>query len=368
MFEIVSLIVIVAYSIQAIILALGSKKKFEKVKEDYFLSATVIVAARNEEHNILRCLKSLNKLDYPQNKLEIIIVDDNSTDSTNKIITDFIKDKPKFKLIKPAKDFGETKGKARALANAIEIAKGEIILTTDADCSVSETWVKTITSYYKDDVIMVCGFTNQTYTNLFEGVQDTDFIFLLTVGSGSINLGKPLSAIGNNMSYRKSAYDKIGGYKKIPFSVTEDFEVLMAMNKLKDKKILFPADADSLVTSEPCKDIKTLFRQKKRWGIGGLNSRFDNLLIISSGFWAGIVILLSPFFFSVDVFYIILLKILTDFYMLYSMYKRLKLKFNFVNFLGFEIYSTIYFVVIAFAIAINRNVSWKGRKFNATSL
>ena len=151
MFEILFLIIVAAYFIQASILSIGSKKKFSKICDERLEKATVIVAARNEEKNIKDCLESLSKLEYPDGKLECIIVDDYSIDDTENIIKEFIKDKTQFKLIKPEQDFGETVGKARAIANAIEIAEGEIILTTDADCTVSPTWAKTISSYFQDD-------------------------------------------------------------------------------------------------------------------------------------------------------------------------------------------------------------------------
>lgn len=180
MFEILFLIIVAAYFIQSILLSIGVKKKFPQNDESELPIATVIVAARNEEKNIGICLTSLDKLIYPQNKLEIILVDDSSNDNTAKIITEFISDKPKFKLIKPEKDFGSTIGKARAIANAIEIAKGEIILTTDADCEVSPTWAKTIASFFQDDVAMVCGYTNQKWNIFFEGIQDIDFVYLIS--------------------------------------------------------------------------------------------------------------------------------------------------------------------------------------------
>ncbi len=363
MFEILFLIVVSVYFIQAVVLSIGSKKKFSKIKHNELLTATVIVAARNEEKNIERCLESLDKLEYPEGKLEIILVDDFSEDRTEEIIKEFIKDKPKFALIKPEKKFGDTRGKARAIANAIELAKGEIILTTDADCAVSPTWAKTLASYYEEDVIMVCGYTNQTHNNLFEAVQDVDFIYLLTAGAGSINLGKPLSAIGNNMSYRKSAYLEVGGYEKIPFSVTEDFQLLMAINKLKDKKIIYPADAESLVTSKTCEDVKTLIRQKRRWAIGGLESRIDNLLLILTGVWSALFIWLIPFFYSANVLYLLLLKVFADLFMVYFIYKKLKLKFNLFHFLAFQVYSAIYFFVVGVSIIFNKKIYWKGRQF-----
>lgn len=363
MFEILFLIIIAAYFIQATILSIGSTKKFKKLKENDLPLATVIVAARNEEDNIYDCLDSLDKLEYPEGKLEILIVDDESTDRTPEIIIDFISNKPKFKLVKADRDFGETKGKARAIANAIEHSTGEVILTTDADCRVSSTWAKTIASYYVGDVVMVCGYTNQEWKNLFEAVQDMDFIYLLTIAAGAINLGKPLSAIGNNMSYKKSAYYEVGGYEKIKFSVTEDFQLLMAIKKLKGKKIIYPSDPNGLVTSKPCSDWKTVYLQKRRWAVGGMNSTLDNLIIISTGFWMTLFTLMIPFFYSPNLIYLLCLKIFTDLFMVYHIYKQLRIKFTLSNFIGFQLYQTVYFTIIGVSLIFSRKVIWKGREY-----
>lgn len=362
MFEILFLIIVTAYFVQASILTIGSKKSFPKISKSELPTSTVIVAARNEEDNILRCIESLNALEYPEKKIDIIIVDDDSTDRTGEIVKEFIEDKPNFRLIKPEKDYGETVGKARAIANAIDIAKGDIILTTDADCTVSNTWAKTLASYYTEDVSMVCGYTNQRWNKLFEAVQDMDFIYLLTVGGGSINLNKPLSAIGNNMSYRKSAYFEAGGYENIPFSVTEDFQLLMAINKL-DGRIIHPADPEGLVTSEPCPNWKTIFRQKRRWAVGGMKSTLDNLLIISTGFWVNLFTLMIPFFYSPNILYLLFFKVFTDLFMVYFIYKKLRLKFTFINFIGFQLYTALYFAIVGITLIFSRKVYWKGRNF-----
>jgi len=135
------------------------------------------------------------------------------------------------------------------------------------------------------------------------------------------------------------------------------------MNKLKKYKIIYPLDAKSLVTSEPCPNIKTLYRQKKRWAVGGLNSKFNGLLVISTAFWVTLFTLMVPFFYSVNVLYIFLLKVFTDLFMIYFVYKNLKLKFNFLNFIGSQIYLTIYFVIISISLIFSRKVNWKGREF-----
>ncbi len=363
MFETIFLIIISVYFIQAVLLSIGAKKKFNKLSEAKLPAASIIVAARNEEKNILDCITSLSKLNYPDGKLEIILVDDFSEDKTEEIIREFINDKPIFKLLKPVKEFGKIIGKARAIANGIELAKGEIILTTDADCTVHQNWAKTVASYYTENVGMVCGYTNQTWKNIFQAVQDVDFIYLLTVAAGAINIWKPISAIGNNMSYKKSTYLEIGGYENIPFSVTEDFQLLMAVHDAKKYKIIYPLDPEALVTSKPCPDIKTLFRQKKRWSVGGLNVRIDGMILIGTAMATTIMELLIPFFYSAIALYILIFKFFTDYFMISHVYKKLKLKLKIVNFIAFELYSIIYFVVIGSNLLFSRKVIWKGRKF-----
>lgn len=363
MLEIIFIIIFSLYFIQLIVFTIGASKKFPKSSGSGLPGITVIVAARNEERNIEKCMISLNNLIYPREKLEIIIVDDHSTDHTGEIIDRFISGKPFFKKIIPQKQIGKVKGKANAIANAIEEAKGEIILTTDADCVVSPTWAKTIASYYTENVAMVCGYTNQKFNNLFTGMQDVDFIYLLTVASGAMNLGKPLSAIGNNMSYRKDVYHEVGGYESIPFSVTEDFRLLMAIHKLKKYKIIYPTDAGSLVTSEPCPDAKTLYWQKKRWGVGGLDSDFGGYLVTSTAWLTHLGMLLAPFLVPASALYLIGFKIIADYFFLWSVYKKLNLRLPVKNFLAFEIYFIFYVLILPILLIFTKEVKWKGRKY-----
>ena len=367
MFEIVFLIFVSIYFLQIVVFLVGLKKKFPQLSDEELPSASLIVAAKNEEENIYRCLESLASLEYPDNKLEIIIVNDHSTDNTQKIIDSFISDKKIFKCITPEKEIGHLKGKANAIANGILVSKSEIFLTTDADCAVTKTWAKTIASYYQKDVAIVNGFTNQLESNTFGAMQSKDFLYLLSVASGTINLGKPLSCIGNNMSYRRSVYDEIGGYEKIPFSVTEDFKLLMAVYELKKYKIIYPLDKKALITSIPCKNIKSLYLQKKRWGIGGLDSDIIGFAVMASGFAAHIGIILLPIFISQVTVSVTALKIFVDYLFLRIIHKELDLKLKLSHFLIFEIYFVIYVVLLPFIVLLNPNVKWKGREFKRKS-
>ena len=363
MFEIIFLISISLYFLQLIVFTIGAGKKYKKLPDDKLPSVTVVVAARDEEKNILDCLQSLDKLIYPDGKIEIIIVNDHSTDSTGKIIESFIKDKPRFKTLIPEGSIGSLRGKTNALANAIKISSGEVILTTDADCMVSPKWAKTIASYYKDDVGFVGGFTTQEDYSAFAGMQAIDFVYLLTVAAVSINLGKPLSCIGNNMSYRKSVYLEIGGYEGLPFSVTEDFNLLMAIHDMKLYKIIYPLDENALVTSKACPDWKTLYWQKKRWGVGGMKSDLIGYSVMAWGYIVHGAMLLLPFFFSLSVLYLSVFKILIDFYFVKPVFDKLKLKMRFSHFLAFELYFIVYVLILPFVVLPNRKVKWKGRTF-----
>jgi len=363
MFEIIALVVISLYFIQTALMMIGAFRKFPRIKKDELPSASVIVAARNGRENILNCLISLHNLEYPEGKLEIIIVDDDSTDDTYEIIADFIKDKNRFKLIKPTKQIAAKPGKANALANGIEISGGEIIMTTDADCVVSPTWAITLASYYKGDVAFVGGFTTQNSDSLFNGMQAVDFVYLLTVAAGTINLGQPVSCIGNNMSFTRKAYDEIGGYASIPFSVTEDLALIRKIKALKKYKIIYPMDKGSLVVSKPLENLKSIYHQKKRWGVGGLKTEALGFFVIGTGFLANLLVLVSPFIFSAPILYLVFFKLTSDYLLLYSSHKYLDLPFTFTSYLVFEIYYTFYVVILPLVVFINRDVNWKGREY-----
>ncbi len=362
-FELFFLIGLSLYLIQLFVFTIGASAKYKKIKEEQYPSASLIVAARNEELNIIECLTSLDKLEYPENKLEIIIVNDHSTDSTGALIDEFIKGKARFKCFIPDAPVGNLKGKTNALAYAIKKSVGEIILTTDADCRVNPNWVKTIASYYKDNVAFVGGYTYQKAETVFGGMQGIDFLYLLTVGAGVMNIGKPSGCIGNNMSFTRKAYDEIGGYENLPFSITEDFNLLKAIHDLKKYKVITPIEEDILVISEPCPTWKTLYWQKKRWGVGGMKNDWFGYFTMLGGYLSHIAIVLLPFFFTSLSLYLAVSKFMIDYFFISPVFSRLKLKLKLSHFLAFEIYFIIYVLILPFIVLPNRKVMWKGREF-----
>jgi 1,2-diacylglycerol 3-beta-glucosyltransferase len=362
--EIIFLILVSAYFIINVTLIIGAKKVFPRLDEKQLPTISIIVAARNEEENILTCLESLNKLIYPENKIDIIIVDDTSADNTLNIVSNFIHGKKRFRVVyMQENEDAKLKGKVRAMAEGIKISTGEIILTTDADCVVSPLWAKTIASYYFEDVGVVNGFTSQTASSAFSGMQAIDFIYLLFIASGTINLGKPLSCIGNNMSFRKKAYEETGGFENLPFSVTEDYLLLNSIQKLGKYRVIYPLNKDSLVISKPASSLKELFNQKKRWAVGGIDTPPLGIGLMLWSFLTNLFLLLTPFFFSAVWLYLLIFKVSIDFFVLVPIHQRLGLQKNLKYFLMFEFYYIIYVLLLPFLVLFSKKVKWKDRVY-----
>ncbi len=268
----------VLYFLTHLFLYTGFRKSLslKKKSNSSRLKVSVIVAGRNEEQNIVRCIRSLSKQHYPKELTEIILVNDNSTDKTLELMIDSTKDYPEFKVISSRKSSSANlKGKTNAIDTAIEICSGDIILTTDADCEVPPDWIEETLSYFGENTAMVCGFTIIEYENsIFAKLQCIDWMYLLSLASSSAGLKMILSCLGNNLSFSKSAYQKTGGYEAIGFSVTEDLALMRQIDRHSEYEIRFPVDKKCLVRTLPCRNLSELFSQKRRWFRGGIGINF----------------------------------------------------------------------------------------------
>jgi cellulose synthase/poly-beta-1,6-N-acetylglucosamine synthase-like glycosyltransferase len=357
------ILICIFYFLQLITYSVGvyfSYKERPNKKEPF---VSVVIAARNEEKYIENCLLSLSKVDYPQEKLEIIVINDHSTDSTEQIIKSCSKHFKNFKTLTPEKRNWHLIGKTNAIAQGIEITTGEIIITSDADCLFKASWIKDLVKYHDDKTGIVCGFTYTETKSQFDGMQSLDWIYLLTVASGSFGIGIPLACVGNNMSFSKKAYDEVGGYENLRFSVTEDFALLQGISKTKKWKCKYPFDAGNLILSKPCISFKDLFYQRKRWGRGGKRAPIIGLILMTAGFLISGLVLSIPFL-SVGIGYklfLIFFKCLLDFVFLIFPLKKFNLLYLYKYFFVFEIYYTVYVFLLPILVFLTPKIEWKGR-------
>jgi 1,2-diacylglycerol 3-beta-glucosyltransferase len=362
-FETFLLIITVLYLFESGLLILGLRRSRYPTVNTSDIFVSVIIAARNEQMNIANCLESAAQQTYPSTLFEIIVADDGSTDKTEAICQEFIQRYPHMKLVHVQED-DYLRGKSNALAQGIDAAQGEVILITDADCTVPKTWVEYTAKKYTTNIGLVGGFTLQKARTPFEGMQSLDWAFILGVASASAGLKHPLGSIGNNLSFRKSAYEHVGGYRKLKFSVTEDYTVVQAIVGSQQWDYCYPIDPKLLVESKPCSDFLTLLRQKHRWGKGGLDMKIAGFAVMAIGF----LMHLSPFIMLywggvVQAATVFMCKFIADYIFLYQLLKRLERTEEIRWFYWFELYFIIYVLILPFLVFFGGKVKWKGREF-----
>ena len=176
--------IIFSFTLIVIVLLYGSAGLFfsrflrenPDTADDFEPSVSIIVAARNEAENLPACLRSLISVNYPKEKLEIIIVNDFSTDSTKEILDSF-----HSVQVVHLKEEKKRPGKAGALLEGIKKSSGEIIFVTDADCKIPKTWIKTILKSFDEQTGLSGGFTfieSETKPNWWSASQTLELMFL----------------------------------------------------------------------------------------------------------------------------------------------------------------------------------------------
>lgn len=237
------------------------------VKSKPFVS--VVVAARNEDQNIARLLTTLVNQTYPSDQFQIIIANDDSTDGTASIVTQFSQKWNKIKLLNVTGRESAISPKKNALSQAIEIAEGEIILSTDADCLVGKYWIESMVACF-DENEMVIGFsrtklTDWTKTSFIKKFEHFDFLAMLFAAAGAISSGKYFSCSGQNIAYKKEAFNKVGGFEKIKHLISGDDVNLMQLFRKSGMKVNFAFTDHSYVYTQPIKDIGKFLSQRSRW-------------------------------------------------------------------------------------------------------
>jgi cellulose synthase/poly-beta-1,6-N-acetylglucosamine synthase-like glycosyltransferase len=308
----------------------------------------------------------MRNLTYPHEKLEVLVVDDRSTDRTAEVVRGYSQETPFIRLITAQQPTDHLRGKANAVTQGLDQAHGEIVLFTDADCEVQPGWVDETIKYYGDDRVgIVAGFTELKATNGFEKMQALDWFLLFSLAAAGIRLKHPFTAVGNNLSVSRAAYDKIGGYRSIPFSVTEDYALFHAVTAKGGYQARFPLDPATLVFSQPCGSFRQLYHQKKRWFTGGRDMGAGNLLFfcLSYAFMLLLVVGL-PSMVSAGIWLPWAARLVADFLVLLpavTAFRRWKLLSAFPL---LEIYITLYVILFPPIVLLGSAVTWKDRSFH----
>jgi cellulose synthase/poly-beta-1,6-N-acetylglucosamine synthase-like glycosyltransferase len=230
---------------------------------------SILIAVRNEEQNIMRCLEALAGLDYPTAQLEVLLGNDGSSDSTEVLIQTFIADKPHFQLFEITTRPSHLNGKANVLVQLARQAQGDYFFLTDADIAIHPQWIRTLLPYFQADVGIITGFTWVRGNHFSYLMQALDWTWALSWVSFLGTFRIPLTAMGNNMAVSRIAYEQVGGYESLPFSQTEDLMMFQAVVQagFAFKQVVQP---ESVAVSEPIQGWWNLLHQRKRWMSGAM--------------------------------------------------------------------------------------------------
>ncbi len=271
------------------------KKKYNFQKK--FVS--VVIAARNEEKMIGKLLTILMNQSYPKALYEVIVADDNSSDKTATIIQRFSEKWENVKLISIQNREKVNSAKKNALTQAIAASEGEIILTTDADCVMSQYWIESMVAYFAENDL-VAGFSRTKINSwkkesLLAKFEHFDFLAMFAAAAGAISDGKAFSCSGQNLAYKKSAFEDVEGFSKIAHLVSGDDVNLMQMMRKKKKKIGFNFSSHNFVFTTKIQSWQELINQRSRWASNmkwQLTYNPEFFLYLSSVF----IVTISPFF------------------------------------------------------------------------
>jgi cellulose synthase/poly-beta-1,6-N-acetylglucosamine synthase-like glycosyltransferase len=241
---------------------------------------SILIAARNEEATILDCLRAIHALNYPPNRLEILVGDDASTDRTATLIRSFIQDKPAYELVSISPKYPQLNGKANVLAQLAHLAQGSFLFTTDADARVSPDWVRAMLRQFDsrpDERVIgvVNGVSTIRGRSVWAQVQAVECLLVFRAMSLAADWQIPITGVGNNMAFRREAYDAVGGFENQPFSVVEDYTIFQAIVG-KGYGFGQAFNRETLVEMLPVPNVEAYLQQRKRWmqGVFDLPIRF----------------------------------------------------------------------------------------------
>ncbi|MBM4169018.1 MAG: glycosyltransferase [Ignavibacteria bacterium] len=361
--DLLILISLVLYLVQVGILIRGLTAGQAQPSSTEKPRVSVVIAARNEEQHLASCLESVLHQTYPSFNYEVVVVNDHSTDRSAEICSSYAKRTKNVRTISPPRN-GEFKGKTNALIHGIEQCTGKIILITDADCIVPPTWIEHTVKYYAPNMGVVGGMTLQFARTRFEGMQSLDWAYLLGLASSAVAHRNPLSTIGNNLSFRRNAYDSVGGYRKIKFSITEDYALFQAIIREGTWDYAYPIAPELLVMTEPCPTLRSVWRQKHRWGKGGLDMKLSGFLVMGIGFATHALILTGLVTGSVAIAGgAFLVKCMGDYAFLHRVLSRLQRLRELRFFYSFQLYFISYVLILPFVVFMGGKVLWKDRQY-----
>ena len=322
-------------------------------------SISIIIALKNEEEKIETLLASLNELNYPTELFEVIIVDDNSKDGTYETISEKIKGLDNFYLYKQQSE--NKSGKRNALELGISKSVHPYILITDADCEPQQDWLKAYSIKFADGFDFLFGiapfFRDKFLVNrisCFENLRNSMLTFF------AANIGLPYSAAARNFGFKKSSFEKVGGYSNTTDTLSGDDDLLLREAVKNNLKIGTVTEKGSFVFSETKETFKEYLLQRARHTQTSFHYLFRQQLMLGVWHVFNLLLLFSPILFFIDIYFLLLLpvKLIVDLVVVLFSQSKFGYKFSFAEALYLQIFYEIFLIIHFFNAKFGR-IEWK---------
>lgn len=335
---------------------------------------SVVIPFRNEAKNLPALLKSINALNYQNTFFEIIFIDDESEDKSVKVINDILKDfkNPQLNISIINNKRTSNSPKKDAITTAIEYAKYEWIITTDADCTLPKYWLDSFDEFIqKNDVNCIAAPVSYIEKNSFlNRFQLLDMFSLQGATIGGFGINKPFLSNGANFVYKKDLFLNLNGFEGNTNTASgDDIFLLEKAAKKHPKQLHYLKCKHAIVLTQAQPNLKSLISQRVRWAaktshynnwfgkFTGLIVLLENALIIT------LLLLTSIGSFNLKTFlYLLIIKFNIDFFLIYKsavfFNQKGVLRSYIVGFLVYPFFSAY----VAF-ISLFSCYKWKGRTF-----
>ncbi len=250
------------------------------------VTVSILIAARNEEANIAHTLTDILAQEFPKELLEIIVIDDHSTDNTSAIVQSFAGQG--VKLLKMNESRPLNSYKKKAITEAIAMAKGDVIVTTDADCRMGPKWLATVIHYMESHqhFLVSSPVAYSEERSFFETLQTLEFLYLIGLGAAGIGNGYPSTCNGANLAYRRTVFHDLGGFNGIDRLASGDDELFL--HKVTAKypgRIGFCKSRRAIVYTAAKSNLREFISQRKRWASKSTHYKNKGIVALGVAIW-----------------------------------------------------------------------------------
>ncbi|RPH99278.1 MAG: glycosyltransferase [Calditrichaeota bacterium] len=226
---------------------------------------SVVIAVKNEAHRIQNCLKALNQQEYPAEKMQIILVDDHSTDDTLQVVRN-MNMRCAVKLLTHSTLSKYQSSKKAALELALHDASGDIVLLTDADGRPPRTWVRRMVLSFSDSMGLVAGFSPQCAEKPWmNDLLLVDSIAAAVTAAGLIGLKRGITCSGRNLAYLRQAFFDVGGFSSLPDSLSGDDDFILQRFVHQSRwQVNYVLNREAVVPAAGPTNLIAFLRQKRR--------------------------------------------------------------------------------------------------------